>query len=143
MAASESAPLLKPIPNRKRKRDEVQGICILCNEECDEDKSNLSAEAWERMKDKAKDWKDLPKFGNVYDTINWEAGPNGVFFHKRCRTALASQKGLQQAVRKKRKSTETTDRRHKECIPKNSNNLPEDLHEAVVFSTKNICAYGA
>lgn len=101
MAASESAPLLKPIPNRKRKRDEVQGICILCNEECDEDKSNLSAEAWERMKDKAKDWKDLPKFGNVYDTINWEAGPNGVFFHKRCRTALASQRGLQQAVRKK------------------------------------------
>ena len=103
MAASESAPLLKPIPNRKRKRDEVQGICILCNEECDEDKSNLSAEAWERMKDKAKDWKDLPKFGNVYDTINWEAGPNGVFFHKRCRTALASQRGLQQAVRKKKK----------------------------------------
>ena len=100
MSASESTstPLLKPTPNRKREHDKVCGICILCGTECDEDKSNLSSEAWECMKDKAKDWKGLLKFGNVYDTINWEAGANGVFFQRQCRTMLASPRGLQQAV---------------------------------------------
>ena len=102
MSATGSSPILQLTPSRKRKRDEASETktCILCNEECAEDKSSLSAEAWERMKDKASDWKGLLKFGDVFDTVNWEAGPEGVFFHKRCRITLASKKSLDQARRK-------------------------------------------
>ena len=52
------------------------------------------------MKVKAQEWKGLRKFGTIYDSVDWEAGPKGVvFFHKRCRAALAVQSGLQQAKR--------------------------------------------
>ena len=81
----------------KRGRDENQNRCILYNEECDEDRSNLSPEAWDRLKDKAEEWKDLRKFGAVYYSADWEAGPKGTFFHKSCRASLGSQRKLDQA----------------------------------------------
>ena len=81
----------------KRGRDENQNRCILCNEECDEDRSNLSPEAWDCLKDNAEEWKDLRKFGAVYYSVDWEAGPKGTFFHKSCRASLSSQRKLDQA----------------------------------------------
>lgn len=97
-----SEPIVKPCLSRKRNRprDET-GPCIICNEECDENKSNLSLPAWERLQEKTKDWKGLAKFGTVHETVDWQVGPQGVFFHKRCRAALASQRSLDQATRQK------------------------------------------
>ena len=71
--------VLKPKTSRKRGREEIPETCILCDKECDEDRSNLSLDAWERMKVKAQEWKGLRKFGTIYDSVDWEAGPKGVF----------------------------------------------------------------
>lgn len=49
----------------RRRPVACQWAMVLCNEQCHEDKSNLSPEAWERMKGKAQDWKGLHKFGTV------------------------------------------------------------------------------
>ena len=64
---------------KNRERRNTRNM-YLCNKECDEDRSNLSLDAWERMKVKAQEWKGLRKFGTIYDSVDWEAGPKGVFF---------------------------------------------------------------
>lgn len=89
---------------RKRKSDEVAlAHCIICDQECDENKSNISEEVWENLKIHAQNWCGLDKFGTLYENVSWENGPSGVYFHKTCRTDVSNKRKLEQALRRKDK----------------------------------------
>ena len=94
----------------KRKIDNLlENDCILCGKECDEDKSDLSLDAWNSVKSCAQKWIGLDRFTTVHETVNWENGPKGVYFHKWCRVAMANAMKLQQAVKRKmNKDAETS-----------------------------------
>ena len=123
----------------KRGRGENQNRCILCNEECDEDRSNLSPEAWDRLKDKAEEWKDLRKFGAVYYSVDWEAGPKGTFFHKSCRASLGSHGKLVLI----KLSNSTKERRTRLSRHRNLYNTHLVPQAVQVSSTTNTCVCGA
>ena len=141
MSAPKSTPVLKPQPSRKRKREEIPELCILCNEQCDENKSNISPEAWERIKDRAQDWKGLHKFGTVYDSVNWDAGPNGVYFHKVCRTALAAKRGLQKALRRKDKEQKQQTVDTQETHSKDQQQAGRSSRGTGLLHEKNLCIW--
>jgi len=46
----------------------------------------------------------LEKFGNVYDEVNWENGPSGLYMHDTCRITLSSKRSLRQFQMRKTKS---------------------------------------
>ena len=50
----------------------------------------------------AKNWAGLDKLGTVYDEVQWENGPQGVYFHKLYRTQIASKVNLSQALKLKK-----------------------------------------
>ncbi|KAK4304157.1 hypothetical protein Pmani_023877 [Petrolisthes manimaculis] len=90
--------------SRKRKSEELTvGQCILCYQECHEDKSNTSVEAWTNFKQHAEEWLGLDMYGTVYHEVKWENGPHGIYFHKLCKTQLFSKNKLQQALNRKHK----------------------------------------
>ena len=84
-------------PPSKKWKNEESHQCILCGQECDEDKSKFSLDAWENLKETAFPWRDLDIFGNVHGEVDWEAGPAGTYFHKLCKTYMQSTRKLQQA----------------------------------------------
>ena len=55
------------------------------------------------MKIQAQAWHGLDKFGNVYEQVEWDNGPVGIYFHKTCRIAFANQRTLEQAKARKNK----------------------------------------
>ena len=72
-----STPVLTPGPPAKRKKSKDGGddsICILCNEQCNEVRS-FNDTKWKIFKNTAMQWKELDKYGGVYDGIDWEKGP--------------------------------------------------------------------
>ena len=104
-----------------------------------EDRSNLSPEAWDRLKDKAEEWKDLRKFGAVYYSVDWEAGPKGTFFHKSCRASLGSQRKLVLIkLSNSTKERRTILSRHRNLY--NTHLVPQAVQ---VSSTTNTCVCGA
>ncbi len=136
-----STPILSPPPT-KRKKEENFGTCILCNRECqdhNDDKSNLSVEAWQRLKEKAKEWKGLDKFGTVYDSVNWDAGSNNVFFHSSCRTAMACKKRKAAALKRKQ-LTETPDNQKKNTEDPGPS-TPRSSRRTGVLHKKNLCIW--
>ena len=64
-------------PPSKQRKNEESHQCILCGQECDEDKSNFSLVAWENLKETAFSWRYLDIFGDVHGEVDWEAGPAG------------------------------------------------------------------
>ena len=48
----------------------VVNKCILCNEQCSENRSGFTADQWDSLKNTALKWKGLDKFGSVYDDVN-------------------------------------------------------------------------
>ena len=69
---------------RSREVSEESYKCILCGQQCDENRSNTTPESWNSMKTLAHQWRHLDKFGTVYDIVNSDSGPQDVFFHKTC-----------------------------------------------------------
>ena len=74
---------------RQKRRSNSIGVCIICHQVCNEDKSTTTAESWGTLSSHAKNWVGLDKFGTVYDEVQWENGPQGIYFHKLCRTQIA------------------------------------------------------
>ena len=61
--------------------------CILqCGNTCGQHDGidGISLDKWERIRQKALEWKGLDTFGDVYEDTNWEAGPKGKFMHEKC-----------------------------------------------------------
>ena len=63
----------------------------------------ISTERWKQLETKAKDLKDLGKFGNVYESTHWEKGAEELHVHERCYIKLSSKRSLQQSRRRKEK----------------------------------------
>ena len=91
--------VLKAVPDhidakRRKTTDRLSYMCVLCGEECDEDRSKYPIDSWNNIKIQAQAWHGMDKFGNVYEQVEWENGPVGIYFYKTCRTAFASQRTL-------------------------------------------------
>ena len=55
--------------------------CVLkCGKTCDV-KDVISADRWDRLKPKSERWKGLDRFGEVFDTTDWDNGPDGFYMH--------------------------------------------------------------
>ena len=102
-----SKPLLKPVSDlKKRKRNESSdNICILCNLQCNEERSSYPLNSWNDLKRLAHEWKKLDTFGEVFDSVSWDDGPSGKYFQKVCRMEIAGERKLQQAKSRYEKST--------------------------------------
>ena len=98
-----SSAILSP-PTKRHKSEEGQK-CILCHQECDEDKSKFNLEAWEKLKETAFSWKGMDTFGNVHEEVDWEAVPAGIAFHKLCKTSMQNTRKLQQTKKRFEKVT--------------------------------------
>ena len=83
-----------------------ESYCFLqCGELCTEnDMSNITNEKWENMKSKSKDWRGLDKFGNLYESADWESGPAGKCIHKNCQLILRSKEKLEKAKKRKERA---------------------------------------
>ena len=50
------------------------------------------------------EWKGLDKYGNVFESVNWDNGPSGSFCHKLCKTEFTSKRKLKQSKARKAKA---------------------------------------
>ena len=78
--------------------------CILqCGKPCSDIDSidNIGNAKWKQLKDKSLNWKDLDRFGHVYDDTNWENGPKGLYMHQTCYLRLSGQRSLLQSQKRK------------------------------------------
>ena len=44
----------------------------------------MSTERWKQLEMKTKDWKGLDKFGNIFESTDWEKATEGLLIHERC-----------------------------------------------------------
>ena len=51
----------------------------LCN-----DKDEISKRRWDTLKKHLEKWKGLDKFGEMYDSVDWDAGQIGNYIHSTC-----------------------------------------------------------
>lgn len=95
---------MEPAAPKRKKVCAISDLCMLCGQVCDEDKSNITDEAWNKIKTYAEQWVGLDTFEKVFASVNWENQPESVYFHKMCRLNISSQRKLQQALRRKHKT---------------------------------------
>ena len=101
-----SEPVLSSRPAKHRKTSpDPDRRCILCDELCTETRV-YDSEKWQKLKLKAEEWKGLDKYGNVFNTVNWEEGPCGKnsTFHRKCVTYIQIAEKLAQAKARFQKS---------------------------------------
>ena len=83
---------------------------FFCQQECNEDKTDYLTDSWNKLKAVALEWKGLDKYGNVFESVNWDNGPSGSSFHKLCKSkqlhpaALTSKRKLEQSKARKAKA---------------------------------------
>ena len=80
----------------------------------DEVTDSMTVERWKNVKKNALLWRGLDKFGEVYDTVEWDEGPVGQHVHDTCRLNLCNTKKLEQANKRQKK------REVDECQPQSS-----------------------
>ena len=80
--------------------------CLICNEQCSEDFQIKEEAAWQNVRENAKKWIGLDKFGEVYERVSWEKGPIGQFLHQNCKIYLASKRKFDQAAAREKSSAE-------------------------------------
>ena len=87
-------------PNTVSKKRKLGFLCLLCTEECQEEcKSNL--DGWKNLEEKSQNWCGLDTFGDAFDRVNWENGPEGMYLHSNWKMKLFNKRSLEQ-VRKSR-----------------------------------------
>lgn len=97
-----SVPLLKPGGSQKRLSSQLT-LCILCEKACYDDRSNYPETSWKKLEECARQWIGLDKFGKVHESVKWEDGPTGCYFHKDCRLFMSSARKLEQAKNRQSK----------------------------------------
>ena len=91
----------------------------------------ISTGRWKQLETKTKDWKSLDKFGNVFESTDWEKGAKGLHVYEGCYITLLSKWSLQQSQKRKEKeSAENSPTTHeqqylqeKECQPSSPKRL--------------------
>ncbi len=106
MSEHMSEPLIRALPPMTRGLKRTKELCIICDLECDEDRSSYPIDLWNTLKESAKGWRGLDRHGDMYDNVAWDNGPTGIFFHKKCKMQLCSTRKLQQAIARQEKVTE-------------------------------------
>ena len=96
---------MSPVLPAKQAR--VNEACILCTKPCDEKQKCPSDDDWCTFRENAEKWRGLDKYGTAADTVDWNSGPLGKLWHKSCKAELSGERKLQQAIRRKEKSTAT------------------------------------
>ena len=75
--------------------------CVLkCGRVCDAN-DFISADRWGQLKSKSEKWKGLDRFGEIFDTTEWDNGPIGVYMHANCYLTLSSSRKLEQSGKRK------------------------------------------
>ena len=92
-----SSPIFLAGPPNKR----IRSQCIVCIKPCDEIRS-FTQEQWDNFKLTALMWKDLDKFGDVYERINWENGPQNIC-HRNCVSYMQTSRKFEQAKNRSKK----------------------------------------
>ena len=64
--------------------------CVLgCGNLCCEATDAIgTVESWTNIKEKAQLWSGLDKFGDVFESVDWENGPGKQCVHKTCKLTL-------------------------------------------------------
>ena len=57
----------------------------------------------------SRNWCGLDIFGETFERVNWEYGPEGMYFHSNCKMKFFNKRSLEQA--KKRKEKEQAQRK--------------------------------
>ena len=74
----------------------------------------------------------------MHDKINWDDGPQGIFFHKFCKAELSSQRKLEQAQKRAKKIHLATEELAKSQLQNLSN---PNLSEHEVKHHKDLCIW--
>ena len=75
--------------------------CVLkCGKPCNIDDSidKITDDKCSNVKSYAEQWNSLEKFGDVWDTTNWEDGQQGRYMHNNCYITLCSSRKREQAI---------------------------------------------
>ena len=115
-----SEPLLSSKqPNTVSKKRKLGSLCLLCTEGCQEEcKSNL--DGWKNLEDKSRNWCGLDTFGDAFDRVDWENGPEGMYLHSNCKMKLFNKRSLEQA--RKRRSEHKEKKKKTKMMIKIENN---------------------
>ena len=70
-----------------------------CNALCN-DTEGIGKQQWETLKKHLEKWRGLDKFGELYDSVDWDAGPTGNYIHKSCGLKIASSQFLDLALKR-------------------------------------------
>ena len=83
--------------------------CVVkCGKPCTSGDSidKITLDKCSKIQTNAKEWKGLDKFGDVWDTTNWEDGQQGRFTHNSCYITLCSLKKREQVIIRDAKAKE-------------------------------------
>ena len=122
-------------------------LCFLqCGVKYNSTESNTT-KRWKQLETKTKDWEDLDKFGNVFESTDWEKGAEALHVRERYYITLSSRQSLQQSRERKEKENaencptipQQQDLQEKECQPY----LPKRLRSSIVgpLYHKNKCVW--
>ena len=93
---------LSPVLPAKQPR-ESNPPCILCHDPCDEKQKLPQDEHWLQFKENVSKWRGLDKYGTAADSIEWDTGPLGKFWHKGCKAEVCGERKLKQAIARSKK----------------------------------------
>ena len=132
--------------SRKRKSTEPceSCQCILCKDECDEYHSTIHIDAWNNLRETAKQWSGLDTFSTVYNDVAWDNGPFGVYYHQVCKLKLFSRRKLEQALKRKEKlQTEQPDQGNSSTStqPQDEEKRRHTRQRVGIIHDKNLCIW--
>ena len=118
--------------------------CILCNDFCDEKQKVPNPEHWYQFKENAIKWRGLDKYGTAADTIDWDSGPLGKYWHKSCKAELGGERKLNQAIARSRKvADEIVDEKADEKVaqPSHDDERPATRKSIGVVHDSSLCIW--
>jgi len=91
-----------------RSRNPLPQCVLQCGNPVDQEDSldGISSGKWQSLQEKAANWQGLDRFGNVYESVNWEKGHKDLYMHKECYLTVSSKRKLQQAEKRKSAQSE-------------------------------------
>ena len=120
--------------------------CLLnCGKPCESTDSidNMTQGAWEKLKLKSLNWKGCDRFGNVYDSVDWELGPYGKHLHASCRLDISSSDKLKRSKLRQQKQEESSF--HEEICHQEQDlesPAPKRLRSSTgIVHNKNLCVW--
>ena len=79
-----------------------QPKCIACGKNCSL-KETIGQENWDALCTISEKWDGFDKYGDLYKSTDWDAGPANYYMHSSCYASICSPRTLKQAVNRKEK----------------------------------------